>query len=105
MVAYKKDGTAIVTIVERLDAFTLKDYDLTAITEAVSGRNCILDLQKLKLVDSSGLVLFIRIQRTVMAHGNTCILCAPTGQVRQLLRLTRLEYLFTITDDISVLNR
>ena len=104
-VAYKKDGTAIITIVERLDAFTLKGYDISAIIDAVSGRDCIFDLRKLILVDSSGLVLFIRIQRAVIAHGKTCILCAPTELVRQMLRLTRLEYLFTITDDISMLNR
>ena len=105
MISYKKDGTAIVTISGRLDAFTLKNYDLAAMSKAVSGRNCILDLQMLNFVDSSGLVLFIRIQRAVMALGNACILCAPTDQVRQLLRLTRLEHLFTITDDPMVLNR
>jgi N-acetylglucosaminyldiphosphoundecaprenol N-acetyl-beta-D-mannosaminyltransferase len=104
-VAYKKDGTAIITIIERLDAFSLKGYDISAIIDAVSGRDCIFDLRKLMLVDSSGLVLFIRIQRAVMAHGHTCMLCAPTELVRQMLRLTRLEYLFTITDDISMLNR
>jgi N-acetylglucosaminyldiphosphoundecaprenol N-acetyl-beta-D-mannosaminyltransferase len=105
LVTYKKDGTAIVTITGRLDAFSLKSLDLSAISEAVSGRNCIIDLHMLNFMDSSGLVLFIRIQRNVMAHGNSCILCAPTDQVRQLLRLTRLEHLFTITDDPMVLNR
>lgn len=104
-VSYKKDGAAIISIVERLDAFTLKEYDIPAIIDAVSGRDCIFDLRKLMLADSSGLVLFIRIQRTVMAHGKTCVLCAPTELVRQMLRLTRLEYLFTITDDVSILNR
>ncbi len=104
-VTYKKDGTAVVTIEGRLDAFTLNNFDLAAICIAVSGRDCILDLQLLDFVDSSGLVLFVKIQRAVIAHGKSCILCAPTEGVRQLLRLTRLEQLFTITDDIMVLHR
>jgi N-acetylglucosaminyldiphosphoundecaprenol N-acetyl-beta-D-mannosaminyltransferase len=104
-VTYKKDGTAIVTIEGRLDALSLKNFDITAICVAVSGHNCLMDLHALNFVDSSGLVLFVKIQRAVMAHGKSCILCAPTDGVLKLLQLTRLEQLFTITDDIMVLHQ
>jgi anti-anti-sigma factor len=104
-VTYKKDGTAIVTIEGRLDALSLKNFDITAICLAVSGQNCLLDLHALNFVDSSGLVLFVKIQRAVIAHGKSCILCAPTDGVLKLLQLTRLEQLFTITDDIMVLHQ
>ena len=104
-VTYKKDGTAIVTIEGRLDALSLKNFDITAICLAVSGHNCLLDLHALNFVDSSGLVLFVKIQRAVIAHGKSCILCAPTDRVLKLLQLTRLERLFTITDDIMILHQ
>ena len=105
MISYKKDGTAIVTIEGRLDALSLRNIDLTGICSAVAGHNCILNLQALTFVDSSGLVLFLKIQRAVIAHEKTCILCSPSAGVRQLLTLTRLEQLFTITDDCMILHR
>jgi N-acetylglucosaminyldiphosphoundecaprenol N-acetyl-beta-D-mannosaminyltransferase len=102
-VSFLQNGTAILALRGRLDAAVIKAFAFDQILAQLSGRDCILDLRELDFADSSGLVAFHRIQRHVAKEGRTCILCAPREPVLQLLRLTRLERLFTITDNQTIL--
>ena len=102
-ISFLRDGTAVVTLRGRLDALAMKNFPFDVLLPALDGRNCIMNLTALEFADSSGLVAFHRIQRHVHKQGRTSTLCAPTAAVRQLLRLTRLDSLFTITDDQSIL--
>ena len=102
-IATLRNGAAVVTLRGRLDAAAMKSLPLEEILAQLSGRDCVLDLAGLSFADSSGLVALYRMQRSVAAAGHSCLLCAPSQPVRQLLRLTRLERFFTITDDRQIL--
>ncbi|MEI7817344.1 MAG: WecB/TagA/CpsF family glycosyltransferase, partial [Desulfuromonadales bacterium] len=98
-----RNGTVIVALRGRLDALAMKNFPFDELLPKLEVHNCILDLTCLEFADSSGLVAFHRIQRHVAKHGNKSILCAPNEPVLQLLHLTRLDRLFTITDDQLIL--
>ena len=98
-----RNGSVIVALWGRLDALAMKSFPLGELLPLLEGHNCILDLSCLEFCDSSGLVAFHRIQRHVARHGRETVLCAPNEAVLQLLHLTRLERLFTITDNQLIL--
>lgn len=98
-----RNGTIIVAIQGRLDALAMKNFPFDELLPQLEGGDCILDLSCLDFADSSGLVAFYRIQRHVAKHGRKCTLCAPNEAVLQLLRLTRLDRLFSITNDQLIL--
>ena len=102
-VSFLPNGTGILALCGRLDAAAVKNFPFDQILAQLSEYNCILDLRELDFADSSGLVAFHRIQRQVTKGGRSCILCAPREPVLQLLRLTRLDRLFTITDEQAIL--
>ena len=98
-----RNGTVIIGLRGRLDAVAMKNFPFAELLPQLEGHNCILDLSVLEFADSSGLVAFHRIQRHVSKHGGETILCAPNEAVLQLLHLTRLDRLFSITDDQLIL--
>jgi N-acetylglucosaminyldiphosphoundecaprenol N-acetyl-beta-D-mannosaminyltransferase len=98
-----RNGTAIVALRGRLDAQAMKNFPFDKLLPELDGRDCILDLTRLEFADSSGLVAFIRIQRHIKKNEKTCTVCAPNEPVLQLLRLTRLDRLFEITDNQLIL--
>src|SRR5258708_18950555 len=58
------------------------------------GAHILLDLADVEFLDSSGLGLLVRyLTRTRNAHGNLK-LCAPTSQISDVLRVTRLQGVF-----------
>jgi len=98
-----RNGTVIVALRGRLDALAMKHFPFDELLPKLEGNDCILDLSCLEFADSSGLVAFHRIQRHVAKQGKTCTLCAPMEPVLQLLRLTRLDRMFTITENQLIL--
>lgn len=102
-VSYLQNGTAILALRGRLDAAAMKKFPFDDVLAQLDGRDCIMDLTGLDFADSSGLVAFHRIQRHVIGDGHTCTLCAPNDAILQLLRLTRFDRLFRITDNQLIL--
>ncbi len=84
----------------RLDAVEMARVDLPALLGAMGGKDCILDLQSLRFVDSSGLALFLKIQRALAGQGRQCVLCGLNSNVEQLLRITQLYKLFEIAENV-----
>jgi N-acetylglucosaminyldiphosphoundecaprenol N-acetyl-beta-D-mannosaminyltransferase len=97
------NGTVVVGLRGRVDAVAMKNFPFDELLPQLEGHDSILDLSCLEFADSSGLVAFHRIQRHVAKHGGESILCAPNEAVLQLLHLTRLDRLFTITNDQLIL--
>lgn len=70
-------------------------------TGVIQEKDCPLNLDRLTFVDSSGLTLFMKIQRHTARSGKSCLLVSPRENVRQVLRTTRLDRLFPIAPDLD----
>jgi N-acetylglucosaminyldiphosphoundecaprenol N-acetyl-beta-D-mannosaminyltransferase len=99
LMTHRSEAT-LLDLFGRLDAQQLKGLDMTALISAIGDKSCILNLDRLTFVDSSGLIFFFKIQKHLAGLGKSCVLCALTDNVKQLFRLTKLDRLFRITSDI-----
>jgi anti-sigma B factor antagonist len=91
-------GTVAITAipVEELDAGNVGEFkrDIAPLLEAHS--SLVLDLSRLRFVDSSGLGAFISCLRKLNAKGGDLKLCGMTKQVRAVFELVRMHRVFDI---------
>jgi anti-sigma B factor antagonist len=91
-------GTVAVTAipVEELDAGNAGEFkrDIAPLLDAHS--NLVLDLSRLRFVDSSGLGAFISCLRKLNGKGGDLKLCGMTKQVRAVFELVRMHRVFDI---------
>ncbi|MGE0702511.1 MAG: STAS domain-containing protein [Vicinamibacterales bacterium] len=91
-------GTVAITAipVDELDAGNAAEFkrDIAPLLEAYS--NLVLDLSRLRFVDSSGLGAFISCLRKLNAKGGDLKLCGMTRQVRAVFELVRMHRVFDI---------
>jgi anti-sigma B factor antagonist len=82
--------------VEDLDAGNAADFkrDMTAVADG--SQKLVLDLSRLRFVDSSGLGAFISLLRKVNAKGGDLKLCAMSKPVRAVFELVRMHRVFDI---------
>ena len=59
----------------------------------------LLDLDRVKFIDSAGLGSLVKVLKVTEAHGKRLMLCGVKSQVAMLLQLTRMNGLFEILDD------
>ncbi len=85
----------------RLDAAEMPRIDIELLVKYLEDRDCILNLENLSFVDSSGLVFFLKIQRHLLRNGRTVSLCKLTDNVRQMFNITRLNHFFKMDTDAS----
>ena len=97
----RKPELTVLNLFGRLDTQQLADFDMAELMNAVSGRNCILNLGQLDFVDSSGLIFFFKIQKHLINSGKQCVLCALNDNVYRLFRLTKLNHLFNVAPDLA----
>ncbi|VFQ46478.1 WecB/TagA/CpsF family glycosyltransferase [Desulfoluna butyratoxydans] len=83
-----------------LDAAQMQGFDTKRLLKAVASRHLIMDLTHLNFVDSTGLVLLLKIKKTVASSGHTCLTCGANTHVTQMLRVTRLDHFFPSLQDI-----
>jgi anti-sigma B factor antagonist len=90
------DVTVATVPVEDLDASNAADFkrDMAAVIEANS--RLVLDLSRLRFVDSSGLGAFISFLRKVNARGGDLKLCGMSKPVRAVFELVRMQRVFDI---------
>ena len=63
--------------------------------------NFIVDLSNCPYINSIGLSFLISILTRARSAGGEVILCGITDKVRQLLLLTRLQSMFTVTESLA----
>jgi len=82
--------------VEELDASNAADFkrDVGPVLEA--NTKLVLDLSRLRFVDSSGLGAFISCLRKLNAKGGDLKLCGMSKQVRAVFELVRMHRIFEI---------
>jgi anti-sigma B factor antagonist len=91
------DGAAIVAIpVAELDAANANEFkrDMAPVLEA--HRNVILDLSRLRFIDSSGLGAFISCLRKLNEKQGDLKLCGMSKQVRAVFELVRMHRMLDI---------
>lgn len=77
-----------------LDAAQMQELDVNRLLGDVTGHHLIMDLTHLTFVDSTGLILLLKIRKVVASSGHTCLLCGTGASVEQMLRVTRLNHYF-----------
>jgi anti-sigma B factor antagonist len=96
--AIEKVGNVAVAAmpVEELDAGNAGEFkrDIAPLLEAHA--NLVLDLSRLRFVDSSGLGAFISCLRKLNAKGGDLRLCGMSKQVRAVFELVRMHRVFDI---------
>ena len=91
------NGAAVAAVpVEELDASNAGDFkrDIAPVLEA--NTKLVLDLSRLRFVDSSGLGAFISCLRKLNAKGGDLKLCGMSKQVRAVFELVRMHRIFDI---------
>ena len=93
-----KDVAIATILVEDLDAGNVADFrrDIAPVLEAHP--RLVLDLSRLRFVDSSGLGAFISCLRALNAKGGDLKLCGMSRQVRAVFELVRMHRVFEILD-------
>jgi exopolysaccharide biosynthesis WecB/TagA/CpsF family protein/anti-anti-sigma factor len=102
-VPHRKD--AMLRLCGSLDAAQMSHLDIEAVLKAIGDRDGLIDLRQLDFVDSSGIVLFLRIQKHVQKMARNCVLFGLQDNVRQMFRITKLDRLFNITTDLDAAER
>ncbi len=96
--AFEKVGdVAVVAVpVEELDASNAGEFkrDMAPVLDA--NAKLVLDLSRLRFVDSSGLGAFISCLRKLNAKGGDLKLCGMSKQVRAVFELVRMHRVFDI---------
>ena len=90
------DVTVATVPVEELDASNVGEFkrDLAPLLESTT--KLVLDLNRLRFVDSSGLGAFISCLRKMNAKSGDLKLCAMTKPVRTVFELVRMHRIFDI---------
>lgn len=85
----------------RLDIQTVQQDALICEEALANSRHCLLELNNVTFIDSTGVGLLIRLQKKARITGRQLILVAPQLPVLSALRLMRLQDFFTITRTIE----
>jgi anti-sigma B factor antagonist len=97
LVAHQVGDVAVAAVpVDELDASNAGEFkrDIAALLEA--NTTIVLDMSRLRFVDSSGLGAFISCLRKLNAKGGDLKLCGMSKQVRAVFELVRMHRVFEI---------
>ncbi len=83
----------------RLDVETVRRDSLVWEEALANGRHCILELQDVEFIDSTGIGLLIRLQKKARVSSQKLILLAPTQPVQSAIKMMRLQDFFSIARD------
>lgn len=94
----KKSGdVAVVTLpIEELDAANAADFKAVMAPLFEQNANLVLNLSRLRFVDSSGLGALLSCLRMAISNGHNLRLCELSTQVRALFELVRMHRVFDI---------
>ena len=87
---------------DRLDASvagTFKGFMVDVINQG--GQKVVLNLERVDFVDSSGLTAIVSTLKSLALAGGEMVVCGIKNNVAALLKLTRLDKIFKVFDDIN----
>ena len=98
-----QDGVHVFQLIGRLMDQQQADRLMSTLDEELSGGgpNVVLDLSKLQYMNSTGLNILINVLTRTRNAGGDTLIAGVSQSVRQLLLVTKLDSVFTITDDVA----
>ncbi|MBO2465510.1 STAS domain-containing protein [Actinomadura violacea] len=96
------DGWTVVTVAGELDLGTAGRLDehLSKAIGAQGRPRVVVDVTRMTFCDSSGLNVLIRASKRIAAMQGRFVMVRPTERVRNVLRVTGLERVFDIRDEL-----
>ncbi|HEX4263098.1 MAG TPA: WecB/TagA/CpsF family glycosyltransferase [Verrucomicrobiae bacterium] len=86
---------------ERLDLAAVRE-GVPLLDQAVAdGRHCLLEMDNVTFIDSTGVGLLIRLQKKIREDGRQLVLLAPSRAVRRALALMQLQNFFATAPDFA----
>jgi anti-sigma B factor antagonist len=97
-----RDGAATIAVAGECDLYEAHLLE-SALAEAgaAPGTSVYLDLSELSFLDSTGLHVLVKAQRSFEAAGSELVLVAPTEQVRRTLAVSGLEGQFAVREELE----
>lgn len=86
---------------EHLDMAAVRDDALLMDQILVDGRHCLLELEKVKFIDSTGVGFLIRLQKKVRTAGRELVLLSPSNVIMRALSLMQLQSFFASAPDFA----
>ncbi|HWD91230.1 MAG TPA: WecB/TagA/CpsF family glycosyltransferase [Verrucomicrobiae bacterium] len=86
---------------ERLDLAAVREEVLPLDEILADHRHCLLEMDNVKFIDSTGIGLLIRLQKKIRENGRQLILLAPSPMVRRALALMQLQNFFATAPDFA----
>jgi N-acetylglucosaminyldiphosphoundecaprenol N-acetyl-beta-D-mannosaminyltransferase len=86
---------------ERLDLAAVCNDPLLTDHVLANGRHCLLEMNDVQFIDSTGVGLLIRLQKKIRASGHQLILLAPSVMVQRALALMQLQNFFASAPDLA----
>ena len=98
-------GRTIVKLCGELDIASAPELRerLLAILSRQTPSHLVLDLSKLRFIDSSGIAVFVNTERRARLLGCTLALVAPQAPVSRVLQVCGLDQHFLVVEDVSAL--
>jgi N-acetylglucosaminyldiphosphoundecaprenol N-acetyl-beta-D-mannosaminyltransferase len=90
-----------VRLPERLDLAAIRNDVLLVDQVLADGRHCLLQLNQVDFIDSTGIGLLIRLHKKIRATGRQLILLDPSPAVKRALALMHLQDFFTTASDFD----
>lgn len=86
---------------EHLDLAAIRNDVLLVDQVLADGRHCLLQLDKVEFIDSTGIGLLIRLHKKIRATGSQLILLDPSPAVKRALALMHLQDFFATATDFD----
>ncbi len=93
---YPAPDTALLRFSGILDTRQIAAFSTPAFLDAIGGRDCIVDMQRLLYIGSSGLMLMLNLSRDILAGGRSFVICSPRADVWRMFHMADLGRLFVI---------
>jgi len=84
----------------RLDASQTLKIDFEGLTAGIGERDCVINLEGLEFMDSSGIALFLKLQRYILSRGKKLLFYGAREPVQQMFFITKLTPFFRFVSDL-----
>jgi len=91
-----------VRVIELVGHLTFYDKSLSEVIQRLlseGSRHFVLQMRRLSFMDAEGLGQLVRVYNEVRRAGGSLKLSAPNQRIRTLLKITKLDTVFPVTED------
>ena len=98
-------GFIELNLLGQLDGHQLQEIGTDMLLKQVGDQNCLINLQFCTFIDSTGIGFLVRIRKKLERGGKACCLCNLAENIRQALRVVKLDKFFPILPDLPEAKR